>query len=147
MSVALISLCSFLSGVGSCAAFQAALKTGMPYATTIRAYIDHISHPELADSSRLSNCMPFGSLWAKRFLLHTHSRSRISWRHLWPPHVPFSRNLPTRHGLNPLPDRRRPPKRHHLRRPPHQRTHSPRLKPPAPRQQVQITPRATRRNQ
>ena len=29
MSVALISFCSFLSGVGSCAAFQAALKTGM----------------------------------------------------------------------------------------------------------------------
>jgi hypothetical protein len=28
MSVALISFCSFLSGVGSCAAFQAALKTG-----------------------------------------------------------------------------------------------------------------------
>jgi MFS family permease len=27
MSVAMISLCSFLSGVGSCAAFQAALKT------------------------------------------------------------------------------------------------------------------------
>ena len=28
MSVALISFCSFLSGVGSCAAFQAALKIG-----------------------------------------------------------------------------------------------------------------------
>lgn len=38
MSLTLISFCSFLSGVGSCAAFQAALKTGdlhaqLPYKT------------------------------------------------------------------------------------------------------------------
>lgn len=40
MSVALISFCSFLSGVGSCAAFQAALKTGSLPVISPRIHID-----------------------------------------------------------------------------------------------------------
>ena len=47
MSVALISFCSFLSGVGSCAAFQAALKTGLLTLNSSWIHIDWNQQPSI----------------------------------------------------------------------------------------------------
>lgn len=64
MSVALISFCSFLSGVGSCAAFQAALKTG-PF--TFDSSWIHINWNQqrstgqpTVDRRRLAHWLPLG---------------------------------------------------------------------------------------
>lgn len=77
MSVALISFCSFLSGVGSCAAFQAALKTGMLIVYALSCSTDSLSYPQLAHASGISHGLPVGSFRTQCLLLHSHCRLRI----------------------------------------------------------------------
>jgi hypothetical protein len=77
MSVTLISFCSFLSGVGSCAAFQAALKTGISSNPGYRASANDFSDPELAHASRIRNSMSSGSVWIECIFLHTRCGTRI----------------------------------------------------------------------
>jgi len=77
MSVGLISLCSFFSGVGSCAAFQAALKTGNTLITSCWVYANNHSDTQLAYSSRIGYCLPIGCFRIERLLLHSHRRHSI----------------------------------------------------------------------
>jgi len=77
MSVGLISLCSFFSGVGSCAAFQAALKTGNTFINSCWVYTNNDSDTQLAYSSRIGHCLPAGCLRIERLLLYSHRRHSI----------------------------------------------------------------------
>lgn len=83
MSVGLISFYSFISGVGSCAAFQAALKTGKPTAGPHRPTTDSYSNIELAHTPRNRNGIPSGGVWIERLLLYSDCRHCLSWQHLW----------------------------------------------------------------
>jgi hypothetical protein len=81
MSVAVISLCSFLSGVGSCAAFGAALKTGMRAQPMLKTIAHQISNPQLADTPWIRHSLPLGCLRVECILLHCHSGACLPWRH------------------------------------------------------------------
>jgi hypothetical protein len=82
MSVGAISFFSFLSGVGSCAAFQGALKTGEPVFCSKVLQADSDSYAKLADTSRDSDGFSTCSFWTKRILLHGHRWLCIPWKHV-----------------------------------------------------------------
>lgn len=84
MSVGLISLCSFVSGLGSCAAFQAALKTGTrPTTGAIFTFLLNLySNIELADTPRDGIGISSRCIWLERLLLYPHCRYRFPWRYV-----------------------------------------------------------------
>lgn len=110
MGVGLISFCSFLSGVGSCAAFQAALKTGsLPLVDSPRTCIDGISNTQLARSPWIGHGMSAGCFRAECIFLHAHCRHRVSGKHVRAAHNAFFCNLASRTCVDTLPYRCRSP--------------------------------------
>jgi hypothetical protein len=108
MSMALISLCSFLSGVGSCAAFQAALKTGMRLVNLSVLLVDSFSNSQLANSPWIGDGLSIGCIRVERLLLHSDSWHCISRRHFWVANDALSCDFAPRADLDTLPYRRRP---------------------------------------
>jgi hypothetical protein len=89
MSVATISFFSFLTGIGSCAAFQGALKTGMQYHGEVSSGADADSYLKLANTPRDGNGLSTLRLWIECFLLHRTGRRCISREYLGIPSLTF----------------------------------------------------------
>jgi hypothetical protein len=108
-------------------------------------------YTKLANAPRISYSMPLGCVRTQRFLLHRHSRLRISRRYIQSAHAPLARHLSLSPRLDTLLNRRRPPKRRRLRRASHERAWSTRLQltPPSqvPRNPVQGVCRTCPRDQ
>jgi len=151
MTVGMISFYSFVSGVGSCAAFQAALKTGEPLRSHSRASTDTRSNIELAYTPRDGDGVSFSSVWVERLLLHTYRRHCVPWQHLRPAHYALASDLVTCPCFNTLPHRCRPQERSQLHRTSYHRANSSQLERSAPDRlqphQVQCNRAASGRSQ
>jgi hypothetical protein len=117
MSVGLISLCSFMTGVGSCAAFQGALKTGERTDSVRGTVADFISYPQLANTPRHGNGLSTICLWLECLLLHINRWYCVPRGYLKPTYAAVSSHITTRPSLHPLPQRGRSTCAHYLRRP------------------------------
>lgn len=97
--MATISFCSFLSGVGSCAAFQAALKTGTVRVQppAISAYTS--SNPQLADTPRIGDCLSIGRIWVECLLLYSDSWHCFPGKHIRVAHDALISHLSPRSGV------------------------------------------------
>jgi hypothetical protein len=118
MSVGLISFFSFLTGVGSCAAFQAALKVGMYRRGSQSFSTDNVSNSQLANTSRLSDCISISGIRSERILLHHHSWICISGRYLRFPSASFFGYVSSRTCFYPFSACRQPPEGYSLLRSP-----------------------------
>lgn len=132
MSVGMISFYSFISGVGSCAAFQAALKTGKPLKSHKQASANTRSNFELAYTPRDGDGISFSSVWIKRLLLHTYRRHCVPRQHLRPAYHAFACDFATCSCFDTLPHRCRPQEGSQLHRTSHHRADPPQLQRAAP---------------
>lgn len=108
MSMGLISFCSFLSGVGSCAAFQAALKTGRLIFDLSKMPADSLSNFELANTPWIGYSLPIGCIWIERLLLHIDRRYCLPREHFRTAHDALTGHFSSRFSLDTFPHCGRP---------------------------------------
>jgi hypothetical protein len=94
MNIALLAFFSFLTGLGSCAAFSASIKTGRCCLRSCHwAELREIfSCFELASTPRNGNWLATFSVWLECPVLHHYIRFCSPRQHLWTPSTVINRN-------------------------------------------------------